>query len=193
MHAGASRRTHSLEHTHTRSGCAGERGSRGALSCEMILLSCGLSGIYFPINLLLLVCLMDYVCVCVCWGVEVSIKNKVTVSEPFCVAYISPWCLTCDIRGLIMSDCCNVGEIPTEKNNFGGFGCFSQSSPPPTHTRSCPWVGGWEVWVSRAGSLHRLIAVNMAESGRASPFSSRCVILCQLLNKLVSQELIWEA
>lgn len=64
---------------------------RGALGCEMILLSCGLTGIYFPINLLLLVCLMDYVCVCV----EVSIKkqkNKVTVSMPFCVAYISPWC-----------------------------------------------------------------------------------------------------
>lgn len=52
---------------------------RGALGCEMILLSCGLTGIYFPINLLLLVCLMDYVCVCV----EVSIKKTKKQGDSF--------------------------------------------------------------------------------------------------------------
>lgn len=129
-------------------------------------------------------------CVCVCWGVEVSIKYKVTVSELFCVAYIPPWCLTFDIRGLIISDCWYVVKYRLRRTTLGNLTMsLSPLLHQLTHTAVRGGAGG-EVWVSRAGSLHRLIAVNMAESGPASPFSSRCVILCQLLNKLVSQELI---
>lgn len=77
MHAGARRDART------------ERVCRGALSCEMILLSCGLCGIHFPINLLWLVCLMDSVDLCAGVGacMRVYSLNKV----PFCVAYISPW------------------------------------------------------------------------------------------------------
>ena len=45
--------THAHACTHARAGCR----QGGSLKCEMILLSCRLSGIYFPINLLQQVCL----------------------------------------------------------------------------------------------------------------------------------------
>lgn len=83
MHAGARRDART------------ERACRGALSCEMILLSCGLGRIYFPITLLWLVCLMDSVDLCAglgaCTRVYFSLNNKVTGSVPFWGAYISPW------------------------------------------------------------------------------------------------------
>lgn len=78
-------------HAGARGDARTERVCRGALSCEMIPLSCGLGGIYFPITLLWLVCLMDSVDLCAgvdaCTRVQFSLNNKV----PFCVAYISPW------------------------------------------------------------------------------------------------------
>lgn len=51
-------------HAGARTDARAERVCGGALSCEMILLSCGRDGIYFPINLLWLVCLMDSVDLC---------------------------------------------------------------------------------------------------------------------------------
>lgn len=74
-------------HAGARRGARTERVCRGALSCEMILLSCGLGGIYFPITLLWLACLTASVDLCAgvgaCTRVWFSLNNKVTVSVPF--------------------------------------------------------------------------------------------------------------